>query len=148
MNFTRIFFYLSLLIIMANTLYAQNELLDRTKPPKAGKPKDVEFPDYFDTTLSSGINLLVIENYKIPAVSVRLVFTDAGSFFDKNKFGLASMTADMLTKGTKNRSATQIAEDIDFLGANLSAGSDWDGSYVSLSCLRKHLSKAVDVLAD
>src|SRR5690242_15449897 len=120
MNFTRIFFYLSLIIIMTNTLHAQDELLDRSKPPKAGKPKDIEFPDYFDTTLSNGINLLVIENYKIPAVSVRLVFTNAGSYFDGDKYGLASITADMMTKGTKNRSATQIAEDVDFLGANIS----------------------------
>lgn len=133
---------------MTNNLLAQNELLDRSKPPKAGKPKDVEFPDYFDTTLPSGINILVIENNKIPAVSIRLVFTNAGSYNDGDKSGLASITAELLTKGTKKRSATQIAEDIDFLGASLSAGSDWDGSYVSLSCLKKHLDKAIDVLTD
>jgi zinc protease len=133
---------------MANTILAQDKILDRSKPPKAGKPKDVQFPDYFDTTLANGINLLVIENYKIPSVSVRLVFTRAGSFNDGNNFGLASFTADLLTKGTLTRTATQIAEDIDFLGANLSGGSDWDGSYVSLSCLKKHLGAAIDVLAD
>ncbi len=131
---------------MTNTIIAQE--LDRSKPPKSGSPKDVHFPDYFDTTLANGINLLVIENYKIPVVSVRLVFKNAGSYIDNGKFGLASITADLLTKGTKNRSATQIAEEIDFLGANISAGCDWDGSYVSLSCLKKHLDKAIDILAD
>jgi zinc protease len=127
---------------------AQDEILDRSKPPKSGPPKDVEFPDYFDTTLANGINLLVIENRKIPAVSVRLVFKNAGSYYDNGKYGLASLTAELLTKGTKTRSATQIAEEIDFLGASLSSGSDWDGSYVSLSALKKHLDKGIDVLAD
>jgi len=133
---------------MTQTGKSQDGILDRTKPPKAGPPKDIEFPEYYDTTLQNGINLLVIENYKIPAVSVRLVFKNAGSYYDANNYGSASLTAELLTKGTKNRSATQIAEEIDFLGANLSSGSDWDGSYVSLSVLKKFLSKAVDVLAD
>jgi zinc protease len=133
---------------MANTLIAQDEKLDRTKPPKPGPPKDVQFPDYFDTTFANGINVLVIENSKIPAVSVRLVFKDAGSYYDNGKYGLASITAELLTKGTKNRTATQIAEEIDFLGGSLSSGSDWDGSYVSLSLLKKHLDKGIDVLAD
>ncbi len=133
---------------MANTLMAQDKLLDRTKPPKPGPPKDVQFPDYFDTTLPNGINVLVIENNKIPAVSVRLVFKDAGSYFDWDKYGLSSITAELLTKGTKNRTATQIAEEIDFLGGSLSSGSDWDGSYVSLSVLKKHLDKGIDLLSD
>ncbi len=133
---------------MIKTGKSQDKTLDRTKPPKAGPPKDVEFPDYFDTTFSNGINLLVIENHKIPAVSVRLVFKNAGSYFDSDKYGAASMTAELLTKGTKNRSAVQIAEDIDFLGGSLSSGSDWDGSYVSLSVLKKFLPQSIDVLAD
>lgn len=135
-------------MFMTQTGKSQDGILDRTKPPIAGPPKDIEFPEYYDTTLQNGINLLVIENYKIPAVSVRLVFKNAGSFFDADKYGAASLTAELLTKGTKNRSATQIAEEIDFLGANLSSGSDWDGSYVSLSVLKKFLGSAVDVLAD
>lgn len=127
---------------------AQDDVLDRTKPPKAGPPKDVEFPVYIDTTLQNGINVLVIENNKIPAVSIRMVFKDAGSYYDGSKYGLASLTAEMLTKGTSNRTATKIAEDIDFLGGSLVSGSDWDGSYVSLSVLRKYLTTGTEILSD
>lgn len=133
---------------MINNITAQEVELDRTKPPKAGPPKDVKFPEYFDTTLPNGINVLVIENKKIPAVSVRLVFKNAGSFNDGNKYGLASVTAELLTKGTKSRKATDIAEEIDFLGGSLNAGIDWDGSYISLSVLKKHLAKGIDLLCD
>ncbi|MGH2575557.1 MAG: M16 family metallopeptidase, partial [Ignavibacteria bacterium] len=133
---------------MTETLISQDDVPDRSKPPKPGPPKDISFPEYFDTTASNGINVLVIENYKIPSVSVRLVFKDAGSYYDMGKYGLASLTAELLTKGTKNRSATQIAEEIDYLGASLTSGSDWDGSYVSLTTLKKHLDKAIEVLAD
>ena len=133
---------------MANNIAAQDDILDRTKPPKPGPPKDVQFPEYFDTTLPNGINVLVIENKKIPAVSVRMVFKNAGSFHDGNKFGLASLTAEMLNKGTMKRSANDISEEIDFLGGSLNAGSDWDGSYLSLSVLKKHLAKGIDILSD
>lgn len=133
---------------MAQEVRAQVEKLDRSKPPKSKPPKDVVFPDYFDTTLPNGINLLVIENYKIPSVSIRLVFKDAGSFHDGDSPGIASITSELLTKGTKSRSAIQIAEEVDFYGASLSSGSDWDGSYVTLSCLKKHLAYIIDVLSD
>ena len=133
---------------MVNEANSQIDKLDRSKPPKSKPPKDVVFPDYYDTTLPNGINLLVIQNYKIPSVSIRLVFKDAGSFHDDGNPGIASITSELLTKGTKNRSAIQIADDVDFYGASLSSGSDWDGGYVSLSCLKKHLDKVIDVLAD
>ncbi len=144
----KITFFLLLIIFMANNINAQDDVLDRTRPPKPGPPKDVQFPDYFDTTLPNGINVLVIENNKIPAVSVRMVFKDAGSFYDGEKYGLASLTAEMLTKGTSKRSATEIAEEIDFVGGSINAGSDWDGSYISLSVLKKHLNTGIDILSD
>lgn len=122
--------------------------LDRKTAPKAGLPKDVHFPEYYETRTKNGITLLVIENHKIPAVSVRLVFKNAGSFYDDGKYGLAMLTGELLNKGTKNRSASELAGEIDFLGASLNAGADWDGSYISLSCLKKHLPKAIDLLAD
>lgn len=137
-----------ILLFMTNIAFAQDGILDRTKPPKPGPPKDVQFPDYYDTTLAEGVNVLVIEDKKIPAVSVRIVFRDAGSFYDNGKPGLASLTAELLTKGTKNREATQIAEEIDFIGGSLNTGSDWDGSYISLSVLKKHLAKGIEVMAD
>jgi zinc protease len=42
----------------------------------------------------------------------------------------------------------QIADEIDFYGGSISSGSDWDGAYISLSILKKHLDKVLDVLAD
>lgn len=148
MKLNKSIFFILTLFYMTNAILAQDELLDRSKPPKPGPPKDVQFPEYFDTTLPNGVNLLVIENNKIPAVSVRLVFKDAGSYYDGSKYGLASLTAELLTKGTKNRTATKIAEEIDFIGGSINSGSDWDGSYVSLSLLKKHLDTGIAVLAD
>lgn len=133
---------------MTQIINSSTNRLDRTKPPVSHPPKDVRFPGYFDTTMVNGINLLTIENTKIPVVSVKLIFKNSGSYFDGDKFGLSSLVSELLTKGTKNRTASEIAEEIDFLGASLSSGSDWDGSFITLTVLKKYLDKAIEILAD
>ncbi len=122
--------------------------LNRKLRPNVQPSKGISFPDYSDITLDNGANLLVIHNEKIPAVTVRFVFKDAGSYFDESKFGLASVTSEMLTRGTLTRTLAQIAEEIDFLGGTLASGCDFDGSFVTLSALKKHLDKALEVFFD
>lgn len=127
------------------------EKFDRTKPPKSGDPKDLNFPKFFETKLSNKITVLVIEDKRLPLITSRFVFK-SGSYLDyfsgKNKFGLSSITSELLTKGTKNRSATQIAEEVDYLGATLSSGSDYDAIYVSTYSLKKYFDSIFDIVAD
>jgi len=115
--------------------------LDRTKPPKIGKPKDVKFPKYHESVTKNGITILVVQDKRIPLVTCRLVFKSGSSydsFFGSNKTGLASLTAELLTKGTTSMNASQIAEEVDYHGAVLSSGCDYDASYISSYSLKKH----------
>ncbi|MDQ3020605.1 MAG: insulinase family protein [Bacteroidota bacterium] len=127
------------------------EILDRSKPPKAGKPKDINFPKFFEAKTENGITVLVIEDKRLPLVTTRFVFK-SGSYLDyflgKNKSGLASMTSELLTKGTNRRSATQIAEEVDYLGGNLSSGSDYDATYISSYSLKKYFDTIFDIASD
>ncbi len=132
--------------ILMTTLHAQLPL-DRSKPPKAGPPKDVKFPDYSEETLPNGLKLIVYEQHELPTVAVSLVIR-GGSMNDGAAPGLASMTGELLTKGTAKRNATAIAEEIEFLGGSLGAGAGWDNSTVSLSILSKYLDKGMEIMAD
>lgn len=129
----------------------ETQKLDRSKPPKSGKPKDVNFPKFFEAKTSNGITVLVIEDKRLPLVTSRFVFK-SGSYSDffagKDKSGLASITSELLTKGTGKRSATEIAEEVDFIGATLSAGCDYDASYVSSYSLKKHFDKVFEISSD
>lgn len=126
-------------------------LLDRSKPPKSGKPKDVNFPEFFDTTTDNGINVLVIRDNRLPLVTTRFVFK-SGSYLDyfsgKNKSGLGSMTSELLTKGTSDRTATQIAEETDYIGASLSSGCNYDATYVSTYSLKKYFDNIFEIVTD
>ena len=58
------------------------------------------------------------------------------------------MAARLLDKGTTQRPATAIADELDLLGAHLEAGAGGTGSTVSLSLLAKDVEVGLDLLAD
>ncbi|HCA44013.1 MAG TPA: hypothetical protein DEP28_12270 [Bacteroidetes bacterium] len=120
--------------------------LDRSKPPKSKLSKDVSFPGYFETVTSNGIEVIVIEDNSLPVVSVRFVYK-SGSYSDNNLPGLSSFTTDMLSKGTDEMSATEIAEKIDFYGASLSYGTDSDANFISAYTLEKYFDEVFKIIS-
>lgn len=126
-------------------------ILDRSKPPKSGKPKDVNFPGFFETTLENGISLVVIEDRKLPLVTSRFIFK-TGSYADhlwgKKYEGLSSITSELLTKGTGKLTASEIADETDYFGASLSSGCDYDATYISTYSLKKYFDKVFEIAAD
>jgi zinc protease len=99
-------------------------------------------------TLSNGARLLVSVQPALPMVVVQIML-DAGSRRDpQGKEGLAGLTADLLTEGTKTRSASQISEAVDFIGASLGSAADTDNATLNLTSLSKDLDSGLDVLAD
>ena len=105
-------------------------------------------PKATQETLPNGAVLLVSEQRSLPLVLVRVVL-DAGSRRDPvGKPGLAHLTADLVTEGTATRSAQEIKDQIDFIGASLDADAEQDYAVLSLQVLRKDLDAGLDLLAD
>jgi len=100
------------------------------------------------SVLDSGMVLLTSQQRALPIVSIELLI-DAGSRYDNtDQEGLANLTARLLTYGTKRRSALQISETLDFIGASLSASCGQDLASVSLTILKKDLPTGLELLAD
>jgi zinc protease len=98
--------------------------------------------------LPNGLIVVVSPKDKLPLASIS-VRVRVGSVYDpEDKAGLADMTARLLDKGTTQRTATAIAEELDFLGARLSANAGGTGSTLSLSLLAKDVERGLDLLAD
>jgi zinc protease len=98
--------------------------------------------------LPNGLVWLFSEQRSLPLVAMN-VMIKAGTLKDPNgKEGLANLTAILLLQGTKKRSATQIAEELDFLGARLSASGGDDFALLSLMVLKKDLTAGLDLLRD
>ncbi|MBI3783559.1 MAG: insulinase family protein [Deltaproteobacteria bacterium] len=99
-------------------------------------------------TLNNGARLLVSEQHALPMVVVQIM-VDAGARRDPSgKEGLAGLTADLLTEGTKKRTAVQISETADFIGAAFDTGADVDFASLSLTMLTKDLDTGFDLLSD
>jgi len=98
--------------------------------------------------LENGMVLLTSEQRALPMVSLELLI-NAGSRYDApNQEGQANLTARLLTYGTKRRTALQISETLDFIGAGLSAGCGADTASVSLTVLKKDLATGLELLAE
>ena len=100
-------------------------------PPAPAPIKPCQLPPTHETTLPNGVHLLVVESHKLPVLSINMAFR-AGDFTDQvGKEGLASLAADLLTKGAGSRSAEQVSEAIERVGGNIGAGAGPDVLSVS-----------------
>ena len=98
--------------------------------------------------LPNGLRVLLIRQPHLPMVVVSAL-VDAGSRFDADgKEGLASLTANLLTEGTEKRSAAEIHDAIDVLGAKLGTAAGDDYASASLTVLKKDLAEMVTVQMD
>jgi predicted Zn-dependent peptidase len=121
---------------------------DRSKPPEPGPAPELRVPAQKKFKLSNGLAVRLVEYRRLPLVALNLV-VDAGAARDPEKQpGLASFTASMLTEGTKTRSATQISDEVGFLGASLGAGASVDSASLSGGVLSKHLGRFLEIFAD
>lgn len=122
--------------------------LDRTVRPTPGPRPSVDFPEVERFTLSNGLPVWVVEKREVPLVTVQLIFEAGGIADPPGQPGLASLTAAMLTEGTTSRTATQIANQVDLLAADLNTGAGRETGVVSLSTLSRSLEPALDIFAD
>jgi len=105
-------------------------------------------PPVVRQTLGSGARVQVSPQPSVPMVIVD-VLVDAGSRLDPpGKEGLANLTADLLTEGAGKRTAEQIHEAADFIGASLASQAGEDLAYANVKVVRKDLDQGLDLLLD
>jgi zinc protease len=115
-------------------------------PPEAPPPP--QGPMAQRAVLANGIVLLALERPDLPVVAVEVAVA-AGSAEDPPALpGLANLTASLLDEGTATRSASEIAEALEFIGASLSVRCDADRATVSLRVLKRDLDTGLAILAD
>lgn len=129
-------------------VHTQATAAERVQPPAPGPAVTPTLPRPVETRLANGMRVIVVERRELPIVSAELVVDGGASLDPAGKSGLGGMTAELLTKGTTTRSATQIAQAVESLGGSIASSADWDGSSVSLSVKSDQLAPAMSILAD
>lgn len=134
----------SLVLIASSALM----LSAQETPPLPSEPRSVTIPAVKETKLPNGLTVVVVERRSSPLVSVRMTFNSGVTSEDIASAGLVKMTTSLLTKGTTTRSATQIANDIEFLGADFSTAVALDSSSITLNVTSDKVGQAMPIFAD
>jgi zinc protease len=117
-------------------------------PPKPSAPRATKIPLVTEGKLSNGLKIATVQRTNVPLVTVQLLVKTGANGEETEKAGLANLTAAMLTKGTKTRTATQIAEQIEFLGATIASGAGWNNSVLTITGTSDKIDAALAIMAD
>lgn len=121
---------------------------DRSRAPRRGRRGHVEPPFPETRELGNGIRLSVAPRHHLPKI-IGTIMMPAGKRDEPRRLaGLASLTAAMLSRGTKNRTASEFEAEADRVGAEVGAGAGTEFVSVSFSCLSEHLRATLDLTAD
>tara|TARA_A100001015_G_scaffold58369_1_gene64271 strand:+ start:98 stop:505 length:408 start_codon:yes stop_codon:yes gene_type:complete len=117
------YLYLSIAILLGHFVNAQ---VDRTQQPKSGPAPIIQLEDPVEFQLENGMTVLIVENHKLPKVSVNMT-TENPLIFEGKKAGALSLLSSMMGKGSQSIPKNDFEEEIDFMGTRLYFSSD--GAY-------------------
>lgn len=110
----------------------------------------VKLPRPYETKLKNGLQVIIHEDHKLPTFNMQMVVLSGGMADANGQEGTAQYVATMLREGTKTRTSRQISEQVDALGASLSAGSGLSSfsTNISASGLTDNFDQILDLFAD
>ena len=144
---SRIFGFLAALVFGVAAVGAQ-QAPDRSHPPQLGPAPALQLPQIQKRQLANGLPVWLVELHEVPVAQVNLVVFAGSANEPGKKYGAASLTAAMLEQGAGSRSALEVADAIDYLGADLSSSSGFDSSAVRLHVPVARLAEALPIMAD
>lgn len=132
--------YTLLFILFAGSLTAQ---IDRTQMPKPGPAPEINLEDPQRFEFKNGLKVLVVENHKLPRVSIQLRI-DNPPIAEGDKAGVSSLAGSLMGKGSTSISKDDFNEEVDFLGARINFGSQ----SAFASSLSKYFPRILEMMAD
>jgi predicted Zn-dependent peptidase len=99
-------------------------------------------------TLKNGLRIIVDEMKDVQSCTVA-IGCGTGSFNEtKEENGISHFLEHMAFKGTKKRTAFDIAHEVDAFGGYMNAFTSNERTVYYIKCLANHLPKSMDILAD
>lgn len=115
----------------------------RAEAPDPGPAPVIQLGDFQDFKLDNGLQVVLVENHKLPRVSYQL-FVDVPPIMEGKYAGASGMLGNMLRRATSTKSKEEIDEAIDFIGATLSTG----GSGAYAATISKYKEQLMEMMAE
>lgn len=115
--------------------------VDRSQPKPGPSPKvNVGTPQTFE--LKNGLKVMVVENHKLPRVSVTLSI-DNPPFVEGEKKGIHDLTGALIGNGTSKISKDAFQEEIDFMGSTIY----FTASGANANTLSRYFPRTLELMA-
>lgn len=118
------------------------------RPALTDTPALELIPEYERVELPNGLVLLLLEHHELPLVDFELRFRAGATLDPAGKEGLADVTLGLMRKGTKKHDATQLAEELDYLGATLDLTAGVESGGLSAQFLAKDIDAGLALLQE
>jgi zinc protease len=139
---------IALMVVATAAVASAQDKPDRTKPPAIGPAPSLEMPAIQKQKLSNGLAVWIVEHHEVPLAQVNLIVRSGSAADPIGKYGVGSLAAAMLDEGAGKLSALEIADGLEFLGANLTTSSSFDYSAIRLSVPVSKLADALPIMSD
>ncbi|MGZ5274934.1 MAG: insulinase family protein, partial [Caldimonas sp.] len=132
------------LLAVAGGAFAQP--FETPPPPAPPRPLAIAAPS--EQALANGMRVIVARREGVPLVTAMLVVLSGSELDPPRLSGLTSLTAGLLTQGTRRHTAPQLAAAAEALGGSLDSGAGWNQSLVSITVTTPKLSAALGLVAE
>jgi zinc protease len=121
---------------------------DRSVEPAYGTSPELNIPQVWKKELDSGIKVFGIENDEVPLVQFEMQIEGGLLLENKDKVGVSNLLADLITKGTKNKTPEQLENAIESIGANIYAYATENNVIIAGTTLSKHFDATMDLVSE
>ena len=137
-----LFIALAVLLIAAS-VFAQNPRDLKFSELKFNPAEPVRF------TTDNGMTVYFLEYHELPVVTLTAYFHGGEVYDPADKTGLSELTAQLIrTGGAGKRTADQVDQDLDFIGATIGSNSDNDMLSMYMRVLKKDAPVGFEILSD
>lgn len=116
--------------------------------PEPQPARPLSLPEIEEVELPNGLTVVMVPDATAPVVSFQVAVRAGRQLAPRDKVGLARLSAIMLAKGTRSRSAAALADQIETAGGTISADASYEATLVSCNILSLKTRICIDLLAD
>jgi len=123
-------------------------MFDRSVEPPYGESPEIRIPVIWKDQLSNGMQVYGIENYEVPLVQFDIDIKGGLLLDDPSKVGVASLMANLMNRGTLNRTPSELEDAIEQLGASVRISAGDESIQVSGNCLARNYDQVMDIVSE
>ena len=121
---------------------------DRSDEPPYGEEPRINVPQVWTSELTNGLRVYGIENSELPLVQFNIRIDGGLLVEDPEKVGVSNLLAEVMTRGTANKTPAELEEAIDLLGASINVSSGRQSFTISGNTLARNFDETLELVEE